>query len=199
MCGPCQNQHVRGLPESLDVLREREFRLLWLGRSLSAIGDSLMPVTTAFAVLAIGDASDLGIVLGAALGGRLVFTLAGGVWADRLPRRLIMIASDAVRAAAQIVVALVFLTDVVEVWHLAVAATIFGIAGAFFGPASTGVVPQVVTRAGSRRRTRSLASPATRPSCSAPCSPGCSSRRSATRSSTRSTQRASLQASRASR
>jgi len=133
------------VPGSLDVLREREFRLLWLGRSLSAIGDSLMPVTTAFAVLAIGDASDLGIVLGASMGGRLVFTLAGGVWADRLPRRLIMIASDAVRAGAQIVIALVFLTDVVAVWHLAVAATIFGIASAFFGPASTGVVPQIVS------------------------------------------------------
>ena len=131
--------------QSLDVLREREFRLLWLGRSLSSIGDAVMPVTTAFAVLAIGDASDLGIVLGAAMGGRLVFTLAGGVWADRLPRRLIMIASDAVRAAAQIVIALVFLTDVVEVWHLAVSATIFGIASAFFGPASTGVVPQIVS------------------------------------------------------
>lgn len=136
---------MRRLPESLDALREREFRLLWLGRSLSAIGDSVMPVTTAFAVLAIGDASDLGIVLGATMGARLVFTLAGGVWADRLPRRLIMIVSDAVRAAAQIVVALVFLTDVVEVWHLAVSATIFGIAASFFGPASTGIVPQIVS------------------------------------------------------
>jgi MFS family permease len=90
---------VRRLPESLNALSEREFRLLWLGRSLSSVGDALVPVAAAFAVLEIGTATDLGIVLGASMGGRLVFTLVGGVWADRLPRRLIMITSDAIRAA----------------------------------------------------------------------------------------------------
>jgi MFS family permease len=131
--------------ESLDVLREREFRLLWLGRSLSTMGDALIPVATAFAVLELGTATDLGIVLGAYMGGRLVFTLVGGVWADRLPRRLIMIASDVVRAAVQAVIALAFFTDAVEVWHLAVSSTVFGAAGAFFGPASTGLIPQIVS------------------------------------------------------
>ena len=79
------------------------------------------------------------------MGGRLVFMLVGGVWADRLPRRLIMIASDVVRAAVQAVVALAFLTDTIEVWHLAVSSTLFGMAGAFFGPASTGLLPQIVS------------------------------------------------------
>jgi MFS family permease len=88
-------RRVRPLPQSLDALREREFRLLWLARSLTSIGDSLVPVAAAFAVLEIGTATDLGIVLGASMGGRLVFTLVGGVWADRLPRRLIMISSQA--------------------------------------------------------------------------------------------------------
>jgi MFS family permease len=136
---------VRPLPQSLDALREREFRLLWLARSLTSIGDSLVPVAAAFAVLEIGTATDLGIVLGASMGGRLVFTLVGGVWADRLPRRLIMISSDAVRAAVQAVLALAFFTDSIEVWHLAVGSTIFGISSAFFGPASTGLMPQIVS------------------------------------------------------
>ena len=127
------------------MLREREFRLLWLGGSLSSIGDALIPVATAFAVLELGTATDLGIVLGAYMFGRFVFTLLGGVWADRLPRRLIMIASDAVRAAVQAVIALAFLTDAIEVWHLAVSSVIFGSAGAFFGPASTGLIPQIVS------------------------------------------------------
>lgn len=136
---------MRSFLSSLEVLREREFRLLWLGGSLSSIGDALVPVAAAFAVLEIGTATDLGIVLGAYMGGRLVFTLVGGVWADRLPRRLIMIASDAVRAAVQAVLALAFFTDAIEVWHLAVGSTIFGISGAFFGPASTGLIPQIVS------------------------------------------------------
>jgi MFS family permease len=144
-CRPCHTRRVRRLPESLDALREREFRLLWLGRSLSSVGDALVPVAAAFAVLEIGTATDLGIVLGASMGGRLVFTLVGGVWADRLPRRLIMITSDAIRAAVQAVLALAFFTDSIEVWHLAVGSTIFGISGAFFGPASTGLIPQIVS------------------------------------------------------
>jgi len=132
------------LRRSLDVLTAREFRLLWLGRSLSAIGDSLMPVTTAFAVLKIGSASDLGLVLGAGMAARVVFMIVGGVWADRLPRRLIMLAADALRAAVQVVVALAFLTDAIEVWNLIVAAFLFGVASSFFQPASTGLLPQIV-------------------------------------------------------
>lgn len=103
-----------------------------------------MPVTTAFAVLKIGSATDLGLVLGAGMAARVVFMIVGGVWADRLPRRLIMLAADALRAAVQIVVALAFLTDAIEVWNLIVAAFLFGVASSFFQPASTGLLPQIV-------------------------------------------------------
>ena len=132
------------LRQSLDVLGEREFRLLWLGRSLSAIGDALMPVALAFAVLEIGTATDLGIVMAAAMGSRVVFMIVGGVWADRLPRRLIMVTADAVRAVVQGLIALAFLTETIEVWHFVVAAAASGVAASFFRPASTGLVPQIV-------------------------------------------------------
>lgn len=97
------------------MLAERELRLLWLGRSLSAIGDAIVPVATTFAVLELGSASELGIVLGAYMGARMVFTVIGGVWADRLPRRALMIAADAVRALVQGVVAVAFFTGAIEV------------------------------------------------------------------------------------
>ena len=87
------------MPASLAVLSEREFRLLWMGRTLSSVGDALVPVATAFATLEIGSATDLGLVLATAMGARAVFFMVGGVWADRLPRRLIMIAADGTRAA----------------------------------------------------------------------------------------------------
>ena len=89
-----------------------------MGGTLSSIGDALVPVATAFAALEIGDATDLGLVLAAAMGSRAAFFMVGGVWADRLPRRLVMIGADAVRAVAQIVIALAFFTDAIEVWHL---------------------------------------------------------------------------------
>ena len=56
-----------------------------------------------------------------------------------------MVAADVVRAVVQAVIALAFFTDMIAVWQLALSSALFGIASAFFGPASTGLVPQLVT------------------------------------------------------
>ena len=132
------------LPARFAILGERPFRLLWLARSTSSIGDALVPVATAFAVLDLGTASDLGIVLAAYMGSRMLFIVVGGVWADRLPRQVVMIASDVVRATTQGVIAIAFFTGAAEVWHLVLSSAVFGCASAFFGPASTGLVPTLV-------------------------------------------------------
>lgn len=130
---------------SLEPLRERPFRLLFLGRTLSGIGDALVDVALAFAVLQHGSPSDLGIVLGCEWAGRLLFLLAGGVWADRLPRQLVMIGADLLRGSVQALVALAFFTGAVRVWELAGAAFLLGIGSSFFNPASTGLVPEIVS------------------------------------------------------
>ena len=127
-------------------LRERPFRLLFFGRSLSAVGDAIVPVALTFAVLDLGDATDLGLVLGSSSLARVVFLVAGGVWADRLPRQLVMMAADVVRAAVQALLAVAFFTDSIRIWQLAVGSALFGAAGAFFNPASTGLVPELVSR-----------------------------------------------------
>ena len=133
-------------PAALGALRERPFRLLWAGQAASAIGDSMIGVALAFAVLELdGSAGDLGLVLAALVASRVVFVLAGGVWADRLPRRLVMLTADAVRALAQGAVAVLLLTGAAAVWHLAAAAALSGAASAFFLPASTGLVPDTVS------------------------------------------------------
>src|SRR4051794_34920353 len=137
---------VRFRLASLAPLRERPFRLLFLGRSLSGVGDALVDVALAFAVLRQGSPSDLGVVLGCGWGGRLLFLLAGGVWADRLPRQLVMMAADVLRGAVQALVAAAFFVDAVQVWQLAVAAFLLGTGASFFNPASTGLVPEVVSR-----------------------------------------------------
>ena len=132
---------------SLDPLRERPFRLLFAARTLSGVGDAIVPVALTFAVLKLGDASDLGIVLGCEWGARLAFLLAGGVWADRLPRQLVMMALDVLRALVQALVAAAFFLDRIEIWQLAAAAAFHGLAAAFFNPASTGLVPSLVSAA----------------------------------------------------
>jgi MFS family permease len=129
----------------MEPLRERPFRLLFLGRTLSAVGDAIVPIAVTFAVLEIGDATDLGIVLGSGGIARVLFLVVGGVWADRLPRQLVMMSADAVRAVVQALLAIAFFTDAVAVWQLAVASALLGASSAFFNPASTGLLPQIVS------------------------------------------------------
>jgi hypothetical protein len=97
---------VRSHGERLGPLAERPFRLLWFGQTTSALGDALMGVALAFAVLDLGgSAGDLGLVFAARTVSSVAFVLAGGVWADRLPRRTVMLVADAVRALVQGLVA----------------------------------------------------------------------------------------------
>src|SRR5215207_6704468 len=80
------------------VLREREFRLLWLGQTASTIGDRLVFVALALYVTEIGTPTDVGIVLAAHAIPLVGCLLLGGVWADRLPRHRVMLATDLIRA-----------------------------------------------------------------------------------------------------
>ncbi|MFJ5546416.1 MFS transporter [Streptomyces sp. NPDC093225] len=128
------------------VLRdEPQFARLFAGQSLSVLGDRVAFVAMPFAVLSVGgSASDVGLVAAAGLVPMLLFTLAGGVWADRFPRHRIMLASDLVRFVVQGLIAVLLLTGVAGVAHLAVLTAVFGSADAFFMPASTGLIPLVV-------------------------------------------------------
>jgi MFS family permease len=129
------------------ALKERRFRLLWLGQTTSTLGDGLVPVALAFAVIQTldGSATDLGIVLAAQTLPLVVFVLAGGVWADRLPRQMVMLVSDVVRGVAQATMAILLLSGNAQLWQLVVLAAIYGTAQAFFQPAATGLVPATIS------------------------------------------------------
>jgi MFS family permease len=127
------------------MLRDRgPFRLLFAGQALSVVGDRITPVAIAFAVLAIGDATDLGLVLAASGVPFALFAIAGGVVSDRVGRRNVMIASDVVRTASQALTAALLLTGRAEVWMLVVLAAVYGTAAAAFMPALIGLIPQTV-------------------------------------------------------
>jgi MFS family permease len=134
------------LPKALSPLTERNFRLLWTGQAVSVVGDSLTPVALAFAALALGrSAAALGIVFAVSTLARVIALPLGGVWADRLPRQLVMLASDWVRAAVHAVIGALLLTGHAQLWELIVQAAIFNFAGGFFQPASQALVPQTVS------------------------------------------------------
>lgn len=130
------------------VLREEpQFARYFAGQALSMVGDRVTFVAVPFAVLSIpgAGAAEVGLVGAAMLVPFLVFALAGGVWADRLPRHRVMLVSDLVRFATQAVAAALLLAGVAQVWHLVVLMAVFGTADAFFAPAAAGLMPLVVS------------------------------------------------------
>jgi MFS family permease len=137
---------LQALKRSLAALHEPRFRRLFFGRVLSMLGTSIVPVALAFAVIddLHGSATDLGLVLGARWLALTVLTLAGGVWADRLPRNVVMLSADLARMASQTTVGVLLVSGHAALWELAVTQTISGAGDAFFNPASTGIVPHVV-------------------------------------------------------
>src|SRR3954469_21009979 len=120
------------------------FRLLFAGQALSVVGDRITPVAIAFAVLAIGDVTDLGLVLAAGGIPFALFAIAGGVVSDRVGRREVMIASDVARTISQAVTAALLLSGRAEVWMLVVLSAAHGTSAAVFMPALAGLIPQTV-------------------------------------------------------
>ncbi len=133
----------RGLP---GCLREGSFRLLLTGQAISIIGDAISMIALPFAILAMGGSvGQVGLVLAARAVPNAIFLLIGGVWADRLPRRLVMLTSDLIRGVIMVAVFIVLVSDVGSIWVLVVLMAIYGIGEAFFRPALSGIIPQTVS------------------------------------------------------
>ncbi|HEX4865327.1 MAG TPA: MFS transporter, partial [Acidimicrobiales bacterium] len=136
---------MTNLTEIRRVLRHRDFRFLWLAQSASFLGDYLVMVALALFVIArTGSATDLGFVLAAKALPLIAFLLIGGVWADRLPRHRVMIATDLVRFTLHGLLALLIFLGRVPIWQLVAIEVVFGSAEAFFRPAADGLLPQTI-------------------------------------------------------
>jgi MFS family permease len=127
---------------------QRSFRLFFFGQGISAVGDRIVSIALAFAVLDLtGSVKDLGLVLAAQTVPLVLFLLMGGVWSDRLPRRAVMLTSDLVRAGAQGASALLLVSGNAHVWQLVVLQAVYGAAEAFFKPAAQALLPETVAAA----------------------------------------------------
>src|SRR3954454_18272593 len=127
------------------MLRRRDFRLYFTGQSISLFGDGMTRVALAFAVLGIGgSASDVGLVLAARTLPEIACVLVGGVVADRMSRRRLMVAADLVRLVSQGAMAALVISGDAHVWSLALLAGVGGAATGFFNPAGTGLLQAVV-------------------------------------------------------
>jgi len=129
----------------LGPLHERNFRLLASARTISFLGTNLAPIAVAFAVLDLtGSATDTGIAFACWTLAQVATLLVGGVVADRLPRRLVMVASDSANFCIRALMGVLLVSGRAEVWELFVLQALGGAATAFYSPASSGLVPETV-------------------------------------------------------
>ena len=126
-------------------LRDRGFRMVWIGETVSMFGDQFYLVALPWLALALtGSSLALGLVLMAAAVPRAALMLVGGALSDRYDPRAIMVASSAARAVLVGVLALLVWTDAIQLWHLYLLGAGFGAADAFFQPAALALVPRLV-------------------------------------------------------
>jgi hypothetical protein len=127
--------------------RQRPFRLLWMGQSLSLLGDGFSYIAFSWMTLTLtGSTLALGYVLTFQAVPRALLTLVGGSLGDTWSPRTLMVCSSWARAALMAAVGLGGLTGTLQLWMLCAAAAAFGAVDAFFQPARVSVLPSVVDK-----------------------------------------------------
>ena len=150
----CPRRSRARLPPVLERLRRvfkaftyRDFRLLWLGAFTSSVGTWMQTVAQSWILLTItGKAAYLAWAEGLQQAPFLVFSLVGGVLADRLDRRRILLGSQVVQLSSAFLLAFLVYTNRIEVWVLLFLSFVVGVAMSFGGPAYQALVPTLVDR-----------------------------------------------------
>src|SRR5919198_61397 len=126
-------------------LGSRTYRLVFAGQVASAVGDGMVSVALAFAVLQVtGSVAALGLVLGTRSAFTILGLLLGGTVADRFSQRPVMVVADATRCASQALLAGLLFSGSARLWELVVLSAVHGSCSAFFYPAVTALAPQLV-------------------------------------------------------
>jgi hypothetical protein len=132
-------------PVSAGPFSSTSFRCLFAGQAISMAGTAIAPVALTLGVMKeSGAPSVLSVLLIAQTVPTLVLLLVGGVWADRLPRRTILISTHLVSAAAQAGTGYMLITGKFELLGACGLQIAFGVARAFYFPASTGMTQETV-------------------------------------------------------
>jgi predicted outer membrane lipoprotein len=129
----------------LQPLAERDYALLTGGSLISQLGDGFFYVALAWKVYELSNVPTALSLVGLAWTLPLVlFVLLGGVFSDRYDRRWLMVGADLVRAAAIGLLGILSVWGLLELWHVVALIAFVGLGDAFFNPASTAIVPDLL-------------------------------------------------------
>ncbi len=140
--GSTRSTRVKG--GYLAILRQRDFALFFSATTASTLGSAVVPVALTFALLALGySATTIGSVLAAQTAPTVILMLASGVIGDRWPRRRLMMSADILRCASQATLAFLLASGHPSLPALLGLAACVGVGNAFYGPAESGLIPEV--------------------------------------------------------
>ena len=128
-----------------EAFHYRDFRIMWLGACTSSIGTWMQTLAQSWLVYELSG-SPVYLGLNAFLGQIPIFLLSmvGGVFADRMDRRRLLIMSQVIQMTCALTLATLFFTEYVRVWHILCLSFVVGTAQAFGGPAYQSLVPSLV-------------------------------------------------------
>lgn len=135
-------------PRTFTSLRQRNFRLFWFGQMVSSIGTYMQSIGQAWLVLALThSALQLGVVGALQSLGVLLFSVFGGVFADRWPRRRILLFTQTAAMVQALLLWTLIATGAIQLWHLYILAALLGLTSSLDGPARQAFVVELVGRA----------------------------------------------------
>lgn len=123
------------------------FLLLWQGRLVSILGDIAYEIALGFWILAVtGSTALMGTLMAATILPRVIISPFAGVWVDRSDRKWLIVTMDLVRGVFVTLVGIAAIMGVIQIWMVFGAGIILGICGAFFGPAISSSIPDIVPK-----------------------------------------------------
>ncbi len=142
---PVSEQIQPKRPSPWSVFRSSTFRKLWIGLALSLMGDFFNYIAMAWLVFSLtGSSLALGAVLMVQAVPRSILMLVGGAMADRLSPRVAMAGSMVLRFVCVAPLAYVVITGHAQIWEAYAVSALFGVFDAFFYPAASSMLPQIV-------------------------------------------------------
>jgi len=137
----------KGLLRAFTSLRQRNFRLFWLGQMISLMGSGMQTIGQAWLVLELTKSPlQLGLVGALQALPVLLFSIFGGVFADRWPKRRVLLVTQTVSMIQALLLWTLIVTGTIQLWHLYVLAMLLGLTNSLGRPASQAFVVEMVGR-----------------------------------------------------
>jgi MFS family permease len=139
---------LASLTRYLGLLRQADFRRLWLSMSVSTLGSEVTFLALPLVAILVLHATPVEVAILGAMPfvAFAMFGLPAGVWVDRLPRKRVMVVGDLGRAAVLIFVPIAALTNALAMWELYVINFVAGVLTVFFEIAYQSILPELVER-----------------------------------------------------